>query len=216
VRRAVTPQQMESLRVMETNLPMTPDSIVALYKHYDPNTFHTTYKAYLLQAAHIIDSLNQGLPDSLRIDTLAIDHSFENIGVAARIGRSIYISSSYFYLYNDTVIIRSILFHEFGHSYYYLLDKLQLQRLVDIWLDLHDPPAFYLFRDREYSHNSRFGGHPDESPAELFASAFNLLFNNPTSISNRAWLLPENQRPMLDRITGLLNELISQRNGSSR
>jgi hypothetical protein len=192
---------------MEINLPVTPDSVAELYKRYDPVTFHAAYGVHISAAARLVDSLNRGFPDSLQIDTLAIDHAFENIGMAALQGRSIYLSSSYLYLYDDSSILRSVVFHEFGHLYYRMLTRHQLQRLTQVWLDLHEPPAFYLFRDREYSHNARFGGHPDESPAELFASAFNLFSNNARAISIRSWLLPADQRPALDQLRDLIQEV---------
>jgi hypothetical protein len=208
--REVSPGQLERLRIMEVNLPVAPDSVAELYKRYDPVTFYSTYGAYVSAAARLVDSLNRGFPDSLRIDTLAIDHAFENIGVAAHQGKSIFLSSSYFYLYDDSTILRSVIFHEFGHLYYRVLTQHQLQRLTQVWLDLHEPSAFYLFRDREYSHNSKFGGHPDDSPAELFASAFNLLRNNAHAILIRSWLLPADQRATLDRLRDLVKEVTGQ------
>ena len=205
--RSLNDRQLLSLQIIERNLPVTPDSVANLYLQNDPETFYKTYAAYLAIAALLIDSLNAPLPAYLHIDTLSIDHAFENIGKAAHEGNSIYLSSSYFYLYNDTAVIRSVIFHEFGHLYYRLLTMHQLRILTEVWLDLHDPSGFYLFRDGEYPHNSRFGGHPEDSPSELFASAFNLFCNNAGSITTRSWLLPENQRPVLERLRNLIREV---------
>jgi hypothetical protein len=205
--RSLNDRQLRSLQIIERNLPITPDSVAILYLRNDPETFHKTYSASLAAAAMLVDSLNAPLPAYLRIDTLSIDHAFENIGEAAHEGNFIFISSSYFYLYNDSAVIRSVIFHEFGHLYYRMLTPRQLRVLTEVWLDLHDPAGFYLFRDREYPHNSRFGGHPEDSPSELFASAFNLLCNNAGSISIRSWLLPENQRPVLERLRNLIQEV---------
>jgi len=159
------------LQIIERNLPVTPDSVAILYLKNDPETFYKIYASYLVAATQLIDSLNAPLPSYLHIDTLSIDHAFENIGEAAHEGNIIYLSSSYFYLYNDPVVIRSVILHEFGHLYYRLLTPHQLRVLTEVWLDLHDPSGFYLFRDREYPHNSRFGGHPEDSPSELAGHA---------------------------------------------
>ena len=208
--RSINDQQLQSLRIIERNLPVTPDSVANLYLRYDPETFHKTYSAYLTEAGLLVDSLNAPLPVYQRIDTLAIDHAFENIGQAAHQGNSIYLSSSYFYLYNDPAMIRSVIYHEFGHLYYRLLTPHQLRVLTEVWLDLHDPSGFYLFRDGEYPHNSRFGGHPEDSPSELFASAFNLFCNNAGSLDIRSWLLPEGQRPVLERLRDLVHEVTNR------
>jgi len=205
--RRLNDGQLHSLQIIERILPVTPDSVATLYLHNDPETFHKTYAHYLTAASQLIDSLNAPLPAYLRVDTLSIDHTFENIGEAAHEGNFIYLSSSFFYLYNDSAVIRSVIFHEFGHIYYMILTQRQLRVLTEIWLDLHDPSGFYLFRDREYPHNTRFGGHPEDSPSELFASAFNLLCNNTGSIITRSWLLEEHQRPVFERLNRLIHEI---------
>lgn len=203
--RTVTEEQRQQLEILEGYFPLLPDSIVALYSRYDPVTFRDTFAAELAETSRLVDSLNDNLPSRLRIDTLAIDHSFEGISDAGRSGRALYISSSYFYLYHDIKVIRSVVFHEFGHLYYLVLDRSQFNEVSNLWLDLQRTAGFYLFHDGEYSHNSRFGGHPEDSPAELFASAFNLLQNNSQSVEVRLSLLPESQRTIVDRISAIVS-----------
>jgi hypothetical protein len=204
--RTISDQQLQQLEILEGYFPIVPDSIAALYRRYDPVTFHTAFAAELAETGRLVDSLNANLPFRLRIDTLAIDHSFEGISEAGRSGRALYISSSYFYLYHDMKVLRSVVFHEFGHLYYTVLDRSEINEISNLWLDLQRTAAFYLFHDGEYSHNSRFGGHPEDSPAELFASAFNLLQNNSQSVAIRSWLLPESQRTIVDRLSAIVSK----------
>lgn len=208
--KTISIRQLESLRLKEGFFSVTPDSIIKLYKLNDPATFHSVNAFSLRSAVQLLDSLNAGLPDSMRVDTLAIDHTFENIGEAAHQWNTIFLSSSYFYLYNDSSVIRSVLFHEFGHLYYQTLDKRDLQLLSQIWVDLHEPNSFFLFRDGEYLYNSRFGGHPEDSPSELFASAFNLFCNNDKSVLTRAWLLPPVQLPRIEQLRNLVQNTAEQ------
>ena len=205
--RGVTDLQIRQLRVMEGYFPVLPDSIVRLYRRYDPGTFAVAYKREVGYVARLIDSLDSSLPNDYRVDTLAIDHSFENIGTAAIVGRSLYCSSSYFYVYNDTSVLRSIVFHEFGHVFYRTLTAEQSRAVSQLWLDLLHPPSLYLFRDGEYQHNGRIGGHPEDSPSELFASAFNLFQNNAETIEIRSWLLPPSQRPFVDSLENLVHSV---------
>jgi hypothetical protein len=208
--RTITAQQHKQLEILERYFPIVPDSIAALYRHFDPVTFRDTYATELAETSWLVDSLNANLPSRLRIDTLAIDHSFEGISEAGCAGKALYISSSYFYLYNDIKVIRSIVFHEFGHLYYNLLDRSQVNEVSNLWLDLQRADGLYLFHDGEYRNNSRFGGHPEDSPAELFASAFNLLQNNPSSVAIRSWLLPESQRTVVDRLSAIVRQATGQ------
>lgn len=176
-RAGVTVSLVEELRSIEALLPIAPDSIVALYRKFDTKTFYTTFDHHIEASRLLIDSLNTPLPPDFRIDTLSIDHTFENFGTAARTGKSIYLSSSYFFSFDNPSVLRSVITHEFGHIHFDRMVPAQRADLEDIWQQLRGSALFYLFRDGEYSGNARFGGHPDESPTELFASAFN-LFNN--------------------------------------
>jgi hypothetical protein len=86
-------------------------------------------------------------------------------------------SAGYFIAFDDRSVLRSVTFHEFGHIAYVLLRPADKAAVDSVWRELEESALLYLFHDGEYSGNARFGGHPDESPAELFASAFNLLHN---------------------------------------
>jgi hypothetical protein len=66
-----------------------------------------------------------------------------------------------------------------------------------LWLQVQESALFYLFRDGEYSGNARFGGHPEESPAELFASAFNLARNRPEEIAARLRFVDRRLHPLV-------------------
>jgi hypothetical protein len=204
--RTITKQQRQQLEILERYFPIVPDSIAALYRHFDPVTFRDTFSAELAETSRLVDSLNANLPSQLRIDTLAIDHSFEGISEAGHAGKALYISSSYFYLYNDIKVIRSVVFHEFGHLYYGMLDRSQVNEISNLWLELQRADGLYLFHDGEYRYNSRFGGHPEDSPAELFASAFNLLQNSSRSVAIRSWLLPESHRTIVDRLSAIVRQ----------
>lgn len=176
--RAVTMNEILELRNQEALLPMTADSVAARFATYDRRTFATDFGTEVREAVLLIDSLNTCLPAACRIDTLSIDHTFENIGTAARVGGTIYLSSSLFYLYPDATVARSALFHEFGHMLYNALPADAREEVGEIWEHLLRASLLYLFRDGEYSNNARFGGHPYDSPSELFSSAFNLFHNN--------------------------------------
>jgi hypothetical protein len=97
----------------------------------------------------------------------------------------VYLSSSLFYLYPDESVVRSALFHETGHLLFLSLPETVRQEVQRIWETLGHAALLYIFRDGEYSHNARFGGHPYDSPAELFASAFNLFNNSVEELDNR-------------------------------
>lgn len=204
--RSVTLEQIEELRSMEALLPMTADSVVERYKRYAPEVFYATYGDLIRGATMIMDSLNWPLPATLRIDTLAIDHTFESLGEAARQGGTLYLSSSYFYLFESLPLIRSVIFHEFGHVYYSRLNQEQRKRLVVIWGEARGMALFYVFRDGEYAQNARFGGHPEDSPEEMFASAFNLFSNRPQEVDVRAAYVTSKERELVNRIRSLVRE----------
>lgn len=202
--RTVTLEQIEELRTMESLLPVAADSVVQRYERYEPGLFYATYTDLIRGAAAIVDTLNRPLPEGLRIDTLAIDHTFESLGEAARRGRTLYISSSYFYIYESLPVIRSVIWHEFGHVYYALLSAGRRRDMAGIWEDCRATAMFYVFRDGEYSHNARFGGHPEDGPEELFASAFNLFSNNPDEIVARVRYLSSRETVAVDRLRELV------------
>jgi hypothetical protein len=184
----ITVSQVESFNNLEALLPLAPDSIVTRYRNYDSAAFRGMYADRLAYVTSLIDSLNLALgplPDSLRIDTLAIDHSFGAFGDAARHGRTIVMSAGYFIAFDDWSVLRSVTFHEFGHIGYVLLSPAERTTVDSIWRGLEASALLYLFHDGEYSGNARFGGHPDEGPSELFASAFNLIHNRATEMRAR-------------------------------
>lgn len=206
--RTVTLEQIEELRTVEALLPVVADSVAERYKRYEPAMFYATYGDLVRGAAGIVDSLNRPLPPALRIDTLAIDHTFEGLGEAARRGRTLYISSSYFYLFESLPVIRSVIWHEFGHIYYARLSASKRKEMQDIWEDSRATAAFYVFRDGEYSHNARFGGHPEDSPEELFASAFNVIANNPDEVAARVGYLTAAGGGVARRLIELVKEAL--------
>jgi len=176
---------IEGLGLFESLIPVGADSVLELYRKFDPTTFRSVYKREVSNVREFVDSMNTSLHPSSRINTLAIDHSLENFGNAARVGNTLFLSSSYFFLFNNLPILRSVITHEFGHIYYGKLPAGQRQELDGIWAELRDRALFYLFRDGEYSENAKFGGHPYDSPAELFASAFNLYLNREEELKAR-------------------------------
>jgi hypothetical protein len=204
----VTLQQIEELRSLDVLLPLDPDSIANLYRRFDPDTFYATYGGEIRSLALLIDSLNAPLPAALRIDTLSIDHTFTNIGEAALRGQALYISSSYFYMYASPEVCRSVVTHEFGHRYYHTLTPRVHESLDSTWMALQRSALFYIFRDGEYAGNARFGGHPEESPAELFASAFNVIRNRPGELASRLLFVSNQDRPVADRVIAILGTVL--------
>jgi hypothetical protein len=196
----VTLQQIEELRSNDALLPLDADSIASLYHYYDPQTFYSTFGGRIRSLALLVDTLNRPLDHSIRLDTLSIDHTFENIGEAGVRGRTLFISSSYFYMYTSSEVCRSVVTHEFGHQYYLGLSRSAAGALDTAWIGLRSAALFYIFRDGEYSGNARFGGHPDESPAELFASAFNLVRNRPGELASRLLFVSNQNRRVTDHI----------------
>jgi hypothetical protein len=182
-----------------------------LYSRFDPATFHTTHKSELVFARQFIDSMNARLDTASRIDTLAIDHAIENFGNAARARKTIFISNSYFFLFKNPAVVRSVLTHEFGHIYYDKLNSEQLDTLEQIWHGLRERALFYLFRDGEYSGNPQFGGHPDESPAELFASGFNLFNNKPDELKVRLQYVTQEHHQLVERLRKLILQSTNSR-----
>lgn len=197
--RRLTIAQIESLRSLEEVLPIPPDSVAQRFQQFDRATFYATYGRALAEMSRLIDSLNSFLPKGHRVDTLSIDHTIEGFAEAASMGKTMYVSSSYFYLFPGTTVLRSVVFHEFGHIHARMMDSSSRAELVHIWTSIQAAALFYLFRDGEYSGNARFGGHPEESPDELFASGFNLFHNRPAEISVRRRFVDDRHRPLIDR-----------------
>ncbi len=206
----VTLQQIEELRNVDALLPLDPDSIATLYRRYDPVTFSVAYGDEIRSLTLLIDSLNAPLPDSLRIDTLSIDHTFTNLGEAAVRGRTLYISSSYFYMYRSPEVCRSVATHEFGHRYYHTLTAGARDSIISVWRSLQRTALFYIFRDGEYAGNARFGGHPEESPPELFASAFNVIRNRPGELASRLLFVSNQDRLSPDRVIAIVESAVAR------
>jgi hypothetical protein len=199
---------LEQLRLVEIQLPLPPDSILARYRTYDSTSFVQRYSSRLRYVTSLIDSLNSDLPDSLRIDTLAVDYSLQDFGEAGRNRNILIVSSAYFVAYDSLSILRSIVFHEFGHLAYDRLPEPSRERFAALWHLIGRNALFYLFREGEYSGNARFGGHPEDSPAELFASAFNLLHNQTEEFFSRLRYVEAIHR-------GVIGEIAAMTAGSS-
>jgi hypothetical protein len=197
---SVTVTQIEALEAFDALLPIGPDSVLQLYRRSDPASFHRKYQPQLEAASKLIDSLNVLLDIRTRIDTLAIDHALENFGEAACSGHSIYLSSSYFLLYDDPSVIRSVITHEIGHKIYERLSEVQRLEFDGLWVQLANAALLYLFRDGEYSGNAKFGGHPYESPTEFFASAFNLFSNRERELASRLQYVNQDHLLLIERL----------------
>jgi hypothetical protein len=176
-RQDISTSELEYFKTIEAYLPMLPDSVINQYRQYNKIIFREKYQHKLSFTIQLIDSLNGIVGPYWSIDTVSIDHSIENFGTAAYLEKTLYISSSYFFIYPDLEVLRSIITHEFGHIFYSRLTPYNKSVANDIWSTLRSSALLYLFRDGEYSHNARFGGHPEDSSSELFASAYNLFSN---------------------------------------
>jgi hypothetical protein len=203
----VTLAQYEQLEDLAPELPLPPDSIVARYSGFDSAAFRVRYREPLEAACTLIDSLNQGIPAELRIDTVAIDHAVANLGAAARRRSTLWLSSSYFVIFDDARVLRSVVFHEFGHLRYDALSPAEKTELESIWRSLGRASLLYLVRDGEYSGNARFGGHPNDSPSEMFASAFNLLSNHPLDVKARLQYVDERHLEVIGRMFAIVGPL---------
>lgn len=196
----VTVLSSETLEEYEGYIPIPPDSVLHLYKVYDRSRFYEEYGDDVERSAVLLDSLNQSLPPSRRIDTLSIEFAPEQFGTAVRTGRTIYLSSGFYFVYNDFSILRSILFHEHGHVRYEMLPG-ETQSVVEhIWHSLRRAALLYVFVDGEYSGNAWFGGHPDESAEELYASAFNLFNNRPDELRATLRYVPPEYYEIVDSL----------------
>lgn len=201
----VTISQRAQLESYDSLIPVPPDSVIALYKECPPEEFHKRYRVLMDFVTAIIDSFNQTVGSSYAIDTLHISHSIENFAEAGQSGKTLFISSSYFMLFNDQAILRSLLTHEFGHVHYRMLDSATVGRTTLLWERLQETALFYLFRDGEYSGNARFGGHPEDHPSELYASAYNLVRNKPEELRVRFRYVNSDHMPSLNELIALVS-----------
>jgi len=176
---------IEYFKNIEVYLPILPDSIIVQYRQYNKTAFYREHQQKIIFIQQFIDSMNAIVGQYWSIDTLSIDNSIENFGTAAYQGRTLFVSSGYFFMYSGTDVFRSIITHEFGHIFYSRLTPYEKNMVKNIWMTLETSALIYLFHEGEYSHNARFGGHPEDSPAELFASAFNLFTNQPEEFNAR-------------------------------
>ncbi len=200
----VTISQRAQIELYDSLIPVPPDSVMALYNECPPDEFHKRYRQLTEFVTALIDSFNQTVGSSYAIDTLHISHSIENFAEAGQSGKTLFISSSYFMLFNNRGILRSLLTHEFGHVHYRMLDSASLGHAARLWDRLKETALFYLFRDGEYSGNARFGGHPEDHPSELFASAYNLVRNRPEELHVRFTYVSSVHKPLLQEVIALV------------
>ncbi|MCC6398038.1 MAG: hypothetical protein IT282_13560 [Bacteroidetes bacterium] len=187
----------------ESLIPIPPDSVLTLYSQLSPEEFHQRYRPLVDFVTFLVDSFNTTVDNRHTIDTVFINHAVADFAEAGQAGRTLYISSSYFFLFNDTRILRSVLTHEFGHIRFRMLDSASALHMSALWERLRETALFYLFRDGEYSGNARFGGHPEENPAELYASAYNLVRNRPEELRVRFRYADSAHLPLLTQIFDL-------------
>lgn len=196
----VTVLNSETLEEFEGYIPIPPDSVLRLYRTYDRQRFSSEYGDDVERTATLLDSLNQSLPESRWIDTLSIEFASEQFGIAVRTGRAIFLSSGFFFVYNDFSVLRSILYHEHGHVRYEMLPAEAQTSVEQTWQSLRRAALLYVFTDGEYSGNAWFGGHPDESAEELFASAFNLFNNKPDELRATLRYVPSEYYGLVDSL----------------
>ncbi|HSQ76212.1 MAG TPA: hypothetical protein VLT13_11680 [Bacteroidota bacterium] len=200
----VTISQRARIELYDSLIPVPPDTVIAMYNECPPEEFHKRYKPLMEFVTALIDSFNQTIGSSYSIDTLHISHSIENFAEAGQSGKTLFISSSYFMLFNDQGILRSLLTHEFGHVRYRMLDSAATDLTARLWARLQETALFYLFRDGEYSGNAWFGGHPEDHPSELFASAYNLVHNRPEELRVRFTYVSNVHIPLLNEVIALV------------
>jgi hypothetical protein len=201
----VTITQRAQLESFESLIPVPTDSIIALYAEDQSDEFQMKYRPLVEFVSSLVDSFNTTVDSRHAIDTLCINHALENFAEAGHIGRTLVISSSYFFLFNDKQILRSLLTHEFGHIRYRTLDSAATGQTAALWEQLRESALFYLFRDGEYSDNARFGGHPEDSPSELFASAYNLVRNRPDELRARFRYVDSSHNSLLAQVVDLVS-----------
>jgi hypothetical protein len=200
----VTVLNSETLEEFEGYIPIPPDSVLRLYKLYDRQRFYREYGDEVERTAILLDSLNQDLPESRRIDTISIEFAPQQFGIAVRTERAIYLSSGFYFVYDDFSVLRSILYHEHGHVRYEMLPEETRSTVERIWQSLRRAALLYVFVDGEYSGNAWFGGHPDESSEELFASAFNLFHNQPDELRATLRYVPSVYYDLVDSLRSVV------------
>jgi len=200
----VTVAQRAQLESFDSLIPIALDSVIALYDRFPPEEFYSRYNPLVGFVSGLVDSFNSTVSPLYAIDTLCIDPDLEDFAEAGLSGHTLLISSSYFFLFNDVHILRSVLTHEFGHIHYRMLDSATLHLTDSLWNRLQEAALFYLFRDGEYSGNTRFGGHPEESSAELYASAYNLVRNRPDELHVRFCYVDSVHIPLLMQVERLV------------
>ena len=205
-RLGVTVTQRAQLESFDSLIPVAPDSVIALYDRYPPERFYARYGKQVNFVSALVDSFNSTVGPPYAIDTLSIDHALERFGEAGQSGHMLFISSSYFFLFNDLHILRSVLTHEFGHIHYRMLDTAALHSTDRLWNRLQEAALFYLFRDGEYSGNAWFGGHPQDNPSELYASAYNLVRNNPEELHVRFSYVDSLHTSLLKQVVDLVTQ----------
>ena len=119
-----------------------------------------------------------------------------------------YLSVGQIYLYDNPSVLRSVVMHEFGHLFFDQLTPPQRGRVDTLWRELERTALFYVVTDGEYSGNSRFGGHPQDSPEELYASAYNLFANREDEIEARLAFVPPEHRVIFDSLRTLVRETL--------
>jgi hypothetical protein len=190
----------DHLRSFEGFIHITPDSVAELFERYDQQEFHEKFSRELAYCIYVIDSLNTLLSADHQVDTLSIEFDVEQFGIAGRNGRTIYLSSGFFFVYNNPAILRSILFHEYGHIFYDQLSSGNQDSIRETWGFLERAALLYVFIDGDYSGNAWFGGHPEEGPEELYASAFNLFHNHPDEIRATLKYVSHEYYSLIDRL----------------
>ena len=87
-----------------------------------------------------------------------------------------------------------------------MLDSSRQREFGELWERVQEAALFYLFREGEYSGNARFGGHPEETPAELYASAYNLVHNQPEEFHAHLIYISSTHLPLLQQIVNFVSQ----------
>lgn len=154
------------------------DSLVKVrYAQYDRADFLKRFKIKAEAAACFINSLNHAYPALPPVSVVYIVSGKDWYKTDCYFDGSIFVSSGEFFM-DDTLSIGRLLYvlaHEWGHSLYDYVSKDWEAgfafHLLWYFCKLND--SFHFFEDRLYTND--WGGHPQDHPSELFASAFNIL-----------------------------------------
>lgn len=202
----MTVTQRTQLESFDSLIPVAPDSVIAMYNQFPPEKFYARYGRQIDFVTALIDSFNNTVGPRHAIDTLCIEHALEYFADAGQSGHTLMISSSYFFLFDDRYVLRSVLTHEFGHVHYRMLDSVALRLADRLWTQVQEAALFYLFREGEYSGNAWFGGHPQDNPSELYASAYNLVRNNPEELRVRFGYVDTLHTSLLKQVVDLVTQ----------